>query len=195
MMMKDAELNYRDIFYPPGGILIWMIIFVELITFSLGLIAMIYLGNTEPSVFHSSCLTLNKNIAIINTIVLLTSSYFMAMAIQFVKNENTKKALNYIGFTILFGLLFVILKSIDYYLKIQAGEFLTTNTFYTFYWILTAFHLIHVLIGLSILIYFYLTLRKTKSDLELTDLMAGATFWHMCDLIWLLLFPVLYLIF
>jgi nitric oxide reductase NorE protein len=191
--MKDTELNYRDIFYPPGGVLIWMIIFIELITFSLGLIAMVYYGKSEAALYHSSCLTLNKNIAIINTIVLLTSSYFMATAIRFVKDENTRKASGYIRFTILFGLLFVCLKAFDYYLKVQAGEFLTTNTFYTFYWILTAFHLIHVLIGLSILLYFYMTLRKATSDLVLTDLMAGAAFWHMCDLIWLLLFPVIYL--
>ena len=193
--MKDTELNYRDIFYPPGGILIWMIIFIEITTFSLGLIAMVYYGKSEAELYHSSCLTLNKNIAIINTIVLLTSSYFMAMAIQFAKNENTGKAVDYTGLTILSGLLFVCLKAFDYYLKIQAGEFLTTNTFYTFYWLLTAFHLIHVLIGLSILIYFFIHLRKSKSDFVFTDLMAGAAFWHMCNLIWLLLFPVLYLIF
>lgn len=193
--MKDTELNYRDFFYPPGGILIWMIIFIELLTFSLGLIAMVYYGKSEATLYHSSCLTLNKNIAIINTIVLLSSSYFMATAIQFIKNENNTKAVAYIRFTILFGLLFVCLKAFDYYLKIQADELLTSNTFYTFYWILTAFHLIHVLIGLSILTYFYMSLKKDKSDLELTDVMAGAAFWHMCDLIWLLLFPVIYLIF
>ena len=124
--MNDADNDYRKFFYPPGGILIWMIIFVELITFSLGLIAMVYYGKSEATLYHSSCLKLNKNIAIINTIVLLTSSYFIATAIQFVKNENTRKATDYI---------------------------------------------------------------------KLTDMMAGAAFWHMCDLIWLLLFPVLYLLF
>ncbi len=156
---------------------------------------MVYYGKAESTLFHVSCLTLNTNIAIINTLVLLTSSYFVATAMQYLKKENVKKSADYIGLTIILGLLFVCMKSVDYYLKIQAGEFLTTNTFYTFYWILTAFHLIHVLIGLSILIYFYITIRKNNTKMEFTDLMASAAFWHMCDLIWLLLFPVLYLIF
>ena len=193
--MNDADNDYRKFFYPPGGILIWLIIFVELITFSLGLIAMVYYGKSEATLYHSSCLKLNKNIAIINTIVLLTSSYFIATAIQFVKNENTRKATDYIRLTIIFGFIFVCLKSFEYYLKIEAGEFLTTNLFYTFYWMLTAFHLIHVLIGLSILSYFYIAISKKENAIELTDMMAGAAFWHMCDLIWLLLFPVLYLLF
>jgi len=193
--LKEDEHNYREIFYPPGGVLIWMIIFIELTTFSLGLLAMVYYGKAESTLFHVSCLTLNTNIAIINTLVLLTSSYFVATAMQYLKKENVKKSADYIGLTIILGLLFVCMKSVDYYLKIQAGEFLTTNTFYTFYWILTAFHLIHVLIGLSILIYFYITIRKNNTKMEFTDLMASAAFWHMCDLIWLLLFPVLYLIF
>jgi nitric oxide reductase NorE protein len=64
------------------------------------------------------------------------------------------------------------------------------NTFFTFYWLHTGFHVIHVLVGLGILVSFKFTLKK----LETEDLEAGAAFWHMCDLIWLLLFPVLYLI-
>lgn len=192
--MKDAEHRYSDFFYPPGGILIWLIVFIEITTFSLGLIAMVYYGNLEPSVFHSSCLTLNKNIAAVNTIILLSSSYFMVTALEYFKSGNNKKAKDNIKLTILFGLIFVCLKITDYYLKTQSGDFLTTNTFYTFYWILTAFHLIHVLIGLSILLYFHITMRNGKLP-ELTDLSAGAVFWHMCDLIWLLLFPVLYLIY
>ena len=195
MSMTESKPDYRNIFYPPGGILIWIIIFLELITFSLGLLAMVYYGKAESTLFHASSQTLNLNIAIVNTVVLLSSSYFMATAVQFTKEENTKKAADYTGLTIIFGLLFVCLKTFDYYLKIQAGEFLTTNTFYAFYWMLTAFHLIHVLIGLSILIYFYIAMKRGKEALQLTDMMAGAAFWHMCDLIWLLLFPVIYLIF
>lgn len=192
--MEEQEPNYKNIFYPPGGILIWMIIFIELITFSLGLIAMTYFAKTEPALFHTSASTLHKNIALINTLILLSSSFFMANTIQFIKIDEQKKAEKYLGLTIILGLLFVCLKSSEYYLEIQAGQFLSTNIFFTFYWLLTAFHLIHVIIGLTILFYFFRTIKKNKPFLFI-DLMAGATFWHMCDLIWLLLFPVIYLIF
>ena len=92
--------------------------------------------------------------------------------------------------TILGGLLFLALKTIEYYFKIEAGLTLDHNTFFTFYWLLTGFHVIHVLVGIVILGYFYFSLKNQ----EIEDIEAGAAFWHMCDLIWLLLFPVIYLI-
>jgi len=70
-----------------------------------------------------------------------------------------------------------------------------TNIFFSFYWLLTAFHLIHVIIGLVILAWTNYGMTKENSDTVVEDVEACAAFWHMCDLIWLLLFPVLYLIF
>lgn len=192
--MEEQVPDNKNIFYPPGGILIWLIIFIELITFSLGLIAMAYFAKTESELFHTSCSTLHKNIALVNTLILLSSSYFMANTIQQIQNKMKNKAARYLGFTIVLGLLFVCLKSSEYYLEIQAGQLLSTNIFFTFYWLLTGFHLIHIAIGLSILIYFYNAIKKNKTFLT-SDLIAGAAFWHMCDLIWLLLFPIIYLIF
>ena len=69
------------------------------------------------------------------------------------------------------------------------------NTFFTFYWMLTLFHVIHVIVGLVILTSVYFGLRKKKQSLSIEDVEASAVFWHMCDLIWLLLFPIIYLIF
>jgi nitric oxide reductase NorE protein len=67
--------------------------------------------------------------------------------------------------------------------------------FFTFYWMLTAFHLIHVLVGLIILVWTNKGMTQKNSDTVVEDVEGCAAFWHMCDLIWLLLFPVLYLIF
>ena len=67
--------------------------------------------------------------------------------------------------------------------------------FYTFYWLLTGFHVIHVIIGMVILAWTNYGMIKKKSDTAIEDVEGCAAFWHMCDLIWLLLFPTLYLIF
>ena len=91
------------------------------------------------------------------------------------------------------GFLFLALKSIEYYFKIEAGITIGYNTFFTYYWLLTLFHLVHVIVGLVILFVVSRSLIKNKTNLE--DFEASAAFWHMCDLIWLLLFPVIYLIF
>ena len=95
----------------------------------------------------------------------------------------------------LFGILFLILKTIEYDSKLDAGLVMSTNLFFTFYWMLTLFHVIHVIVGLIILTSVFFGMIKENSTMQMEDVEASAAFWHMCDLIWLLLFPVIYLIF
>jgi len=195
MDMKTPILNYKNIYYPPGGILLWIIIFLELLTFGMALIAMVFYGKQEAEIFHNSRLLLNVTYGTINTILLLTSGFFMALSVSELKSENKHKTKRYLLLTMLFGLLFLTLKTIEYNDKFSAGLTIGYNTFFTFYWMLTLFHVIHVLVGLVILgsVYFGLTKENTTTSIE--DVEASAAFWHMCDLIWLLLFPIIYLTF
>ena len=172
----------------------WIIIYLELITFCMAMLAMAYYNLEEPNVFHESRLLLNANYGVLNTVFLLTSGFFMAISVNEVKARNREKAKRYVLLTICFGTLFLILKSVEYYAKIEAGLSIGYNTFFSFYWMLTLFHVIHVIIGLVILSSVYLSL-KHKKELVLEDIEASAAFWHMCDLIWLLLFPIIYLLF
>ena len=185
----------KNIYYPPGGILMWIIIFLELITFAIALLAMVYYSKQEPEVFHNSRLLLNPTFGTINTLFLITSGFFMALSVHYLKHKNTLKSSLYLKLTILGGVLFLILKTIEYYIKINAGLGISYNTFFTFYWMLTLFHVIHVVVGLGILTVIYFDLKKKKEKVNLEDFEASAAFWHMCDIIWLILFPVIYLIF
>ncbi len=191
--MNTEAINHKNIFYPPGGILIWIIIFLELITFGIALIAMVVSNNEEPELFHNSRLLLNTAIGTINTIFLVTSGFFMVKSVGEFKKQNVKRASLFLNLTMLGGFLFLALKSIEYYFKIEAGITIGYNTFFTYYWLLTLFHLVHVIVGLVILFVVSRSLKNKKANLE--DFEASAAFWHMCDLIWLLLFPVIYLIF
>ena len=173
----------------------WIIIFLELITFGMALVAFAIYGNEEPALFQESRLHLNSTFGAVNTIFLLTSGFFMAVAVQQFKENNLPKSSFYFKLTMLGGLLFLILKSVEYYQKIESGITVDTNTFFAFYWLLTGFHVLHVLMGLVILIWTNNGMMKKNSDTEVVDVEACAAFWHMCDLIWLLLFPVLYLIY
>lgn len=192
--MDTKNINYKSIYYPPGGILLWIIIFLELITFGMGLISFVYYSKEGPALFHSSRLALNKTIGVINTLVLLSSGFFMAETVKYVKQHNLKKAALCLNLTKLGGLLFIILKATEYYQKINAGISLNTNLFYTYYWLLTAFHLVHVVAGLVILMFVFAGISKNTTTINLENMEASAAFWHMCDLIWLLLFPVFYLV-
>ncbi len=188
--METTKIDYKNIYYPPGGILLWIVIILELITFGIALIALVYSSKDNPELYHNSRLMLNASYGAINTVFLLTSGFFMATTVHYFKKQKLSKASFYLKLTMAGGVLFLILKSLEYYHKIDAGLGLDYNIFFTFYWLLTGFHVIHVLVGLVILSYFYFSLKNQK----LEDIEAGAAFWHMCDLIWLLLFPIIYLI-
>lgn len=192
--MKAINATIKNIYYPPGGILMWIIIYIELITFCMAMLAMAYYNYEEPTIFHESRLLLNTNYGVINTVFLLTSGFFMAVTVNEIKIKNKLKAKRYLLLTMLFGILFLLLKTIEYYSKIEAGIAIDYNTFFSFYWMLTLFHVVHVLIGLVILACVYHNLTTQKEPV-IEDVEASAAFWHMCDLIWLLLFPIIYLLF
>lgn len=192
--MDTKTINYKSIYYPPGGILLWIIIYLELITFGMGLISFVFYSRENLELFHSSRLALNKTIGVINTLLLLTSGFCMAETVKYVKQNNIKKAALFLKLTNAGGVLFIVLKATEYYQKIHAGISLNTNLFYTYYWLLTAFHLVHVMAGLVILVFVFSGISKNTATINLENMEASAAFWHMCDLIWLLLFPVFYLL-
>ena len=193
--MQTETINHKNLYYPPGGILLWIVVFLELFTFGIALIAMIVYSKDEPEVFHNSRLLLNSTFGAINTVFLLTSGFFMATSVEYFKLNNIDKTSLYLKLTMLGGILFLLLKSVEYYGKIHAGLTMGYNTFFSFYWMLTLFHVIHVIVGLVILVSIYFGIKKNNTSTKLEDIEASAAFWHMCDLIWLLLFPVIYLIF
>lgn len=188
-------IDYKNIYYPPGGILIWIIIMMELITFGVALIVLVVLSRSESELFHQMAAKLNTLLGSLNTVVLLTSGLFMARSLHFFREENFQKSKIYLQLTLVFGSVFIIIKAFEYHQKIVEGIVLGSNTFMNFYWLLTGFHLIHVLVGLVLLTTFYGNISKRPKKIQFIDLEATASFWHMCDLIWLILFPVLYLLF
>ncbi|WP_296619336.1 cytochrome c oxidase subunit 3 [Marivirga sp.] len=193
--IQQNEINYKAISSPPGGILLWILILLEVFTFGLALAGLIYYRFQEPELFAQSTAVLNKTLGSINTIVLLTSGFFMAAAVHYFKKENVRNGIYSMLATILIGSAFLVIKWFEYEEKLNVGLGLDENMFFTFYWLLTGFHFIHVIVGLVILTLILLKITNKKNPVKIVDIEAGGAFWHMCDLIWLLLFPALYLIF
>jgi len=185
-MESTAKIDYKNIFYPPGGILIWIIIYLELVTFGIALVFMALNARAEPELFHESRLLLNTAYGAINTVFLLSSGWCMAQSVHFLKLGNFGKSKLFLRLTILGGMLFLVLKAVEYVDKIEAGLTVGYNAF---------FHVIHVVVGVIILLVLGRTLSKKPETLKIADYESGAAFWHMCDLIWLLLFPIIYLLF
>lgn len=176
---------------PPGGIFIWMLVALELLTFGIALIAFAASAKQAPEVFHESRQLLDVRFGLANTVFLLTSGYFMAEAVRHFQHADLHRSRRALSLALTGGTLFILSKSLEYSDKISHGHTLGSNAFFTWYWLLTVFHLMHVAVGLIILAVLRRRLDRTRAE----DLEAGGVFWHMCDLVWLLLFPALYLIF
>ena len=116
--MDSAKINYKDFFYPPGGILMWIIIFIELFTFGMALVAFVFYGSEEPQLFHQSRLQLNTTFGAFNTVFLVTSGFFMANAVHESKDHNLKNCSLYFKLAMVGGFLFLLLKSVEYYLSL-----------------------------------------------------------------------------
>lgn len=192
--METIKIDSKNAFYPPGGILIWLILTVEILTFLMAIITFMYTRSQQIEVFNEAQSYLNATLGTLNTIILITSGFFMAKTVHAVKKDENKKANRFIMISAVLGVLFLIVKGFEYYHKIDLGLTLRTNTFFTYYWFLTGFHFLHVFIGVILLLAIKPAIKKAKyNSKEFLDVETVATFWHMCDIIWILIFPVIYL--
>ena len=184
-----------SVFEPPGGILIWIIVVVELLTFGAGLVVFAVQKRSEPAVFALGHARLSQPVALANTVILLTGGWFMANALIRFRGEQHRAASAWTGAAMLSGFAFLALKGWEYADKLDHGLTLRHDSFFTLYWLLTVFHCMHVAVAVVILTVFRISLRRgncTAAHSESFE--AGGIFWHLCDLVWLLLYPVLYLL-
>ena len=193
-LIFPEHIDHRHIAYPHGGLLVWIVILLEIGTFGLGVAGLVYYGSLDPDGFSAGREQLNLGYGTINTMLLLSSGYCMAVAMHQLKTKALEKCLRWMRISILGGLLFTGVKGLEYSEKLNADLGMGHDMFFTFYWLMTAFHLVHVVVGLLIIWVLYLRLSKEKPT-DILDVEAGAAFWHLCDLIWLILFPALYLLF
>lgn len=191
----NIETHKKNIYYPPGGILIWFLMILELFTFIGASMVFLYYKRDAQDEFKVGQEFLNKTIGTINTIILITSGYFIANAVHYMRLNNYRLASIATKISLVLGILFLIIKGLEFYQKISLGIGFEYSTFFTFYWLLTGFHFVHVLFGIGLLTYLILALKNKKytSD-NMFDLESIVTYWHMCDLIWILIFPILYLL-
>lgn len=179
----------------PGDLAIWFFIMAELLVFGVFFIVYVFVRGNNLELFNSYQLELHKIAGAINTIALITSSYFVALAVHAIKNDQVKRTGYMILLALLMGCVFVGVKLWEYSHVFGAGISLSTNTFYTFYISLTFFHFMHVLMGMTILGALYFFTRQGKySAADHTGIETGGSYWHMVDLVWIILFPLVYII-
>src|SRR3546814_756194 len=153
---------------------------------------MVYRGQ-HHALFLQSQQHLNQGIAVINTVVLLSSSLFVALATGAARNGKVRDAFHLFGLAVALGAAFPILKMFEWIPEISAGLTPGTNLFFMYYYVMTGMHLCHVLLGLAILGFVMRDLHVSqRPDIRFVE--TGATYWHMVDVLWLVLFALLYLL-
>jgi nitric oxide reductase NorE protein len=171
----------------PGEPMMWVLIVSELLVFGAGLVAFMAMRLTDPTGFAEAQAHLHRVGAAFNTVVLVTSGLFAALAVRAAHAGRARRKQALLGAAMALGVVFLIVKGVEYADKAGQGISHETHAFFMFYYLLTGFHAAHVVAGIALL-----GLVALVKDPHATE--TGAAFWHMVDLVWVLLFPVIYLI-
>lgn len=189
--VADPRAPQRSLLEPPGGLLMWIIVGLELVTFSFVFGVVAHLRATEPALFAAGQAHLDPRLGVALTLALLTSGWLAAEAVHAFRAGRLVATRRYYAASVGIGLVFVGLKVLDYVEKSRVGLGLDDD-FGAAYVLATGFHFAHVLVGLAMLAYVAVRVgRKRFEDTE-TAVAGTALFWHMCDIAWFFLFPLFY---
>lgn len=171
----------------PGELMMWVLIVSELLVFGAGLTAFMAVRLTDPAGFAEAQDHLLRAGAALNTMVLVTSGLLAAQALRWRRADARVAARVALVLAAGLGLVFLGIKGAEYSAKAAQGIAWDTHPFFTFYYLLTGFHAAHVVAGVVLLL--LVAIRDAPNHIE-----AAAMFWHMVDLVWVLLYPVVYLL-
>ncbi len=185
-----ARQSGRTVHMPGDGAM-WVMVLGDFVFFGAYFIIFMVQRSMKPEEFLQSQQHLNLTIGVVNTLVLLTSSWFVARGVQMARAGDHERALRltYLGGAC--GVLFILIKAYEWSTKVAAGYTMPSDEFLLFYYMLTGVHLFHVGLGLLILGIVVRELRNPRRR-RMSMVESGATYWHMVDLLWIVIFGLLY---
>jgi nitric oxide reductase NorE protein len=170
----------------------WVYIVGDLFIFGGWFVFYLVYRARQPSVFFESQAQISQTIGVINTLILLVSSWWVALCVNATRTGRYDQATRYAWLTILSGALFGASKVYEWMSEVASGHTFTSNYFFMFYYFLTAIHLFHVMCGFIVLGVLVRHVRNPalRSQVVIENC---AAFWHMIDLLWVVIFALLYL--
>ncbi|HEX5804991.1 MAG TPA: cytochrome c oxidase subunit 3 [Macromonas sp.] len=181
---------------PPArvsGILVFII--ADIIVFGILFLGFMSDRLAQLELFDSSAATLNVNLGMLNTVILMTSGLLVVLAVNAARHGNRSATRWWLGLSMLVGLGFGVTKLTEYSDKFDHGLSMMTNNFYMYYFVLTGAHFLHFLGGMvALAALWFLAGRNQVNGPYFRWLESGALYWHMVDLLWIVIFPMLYLL-
>ena len=179
----------------PGESGTWVFLFGDMLVFGAFFVTFLVERAKAPEVFDAARATLHIGVGAVNTLVLLTSSLCVVLALSAVRTGERGIATRSTATAMCLGAVFIALKVYEYVTLAAAGHGPGANDFYLYYFILTGLHLFHVCLGLGALSFVLSQTRRSELSSTRIALVEGGTcFWHLVDLLWIFLFALLYLV-
>jgi heme/copper-type cytochrome/quinol oxidase subunit 3 len=190
----EIQVGHETAILPSGKLGVWWFIASEIMVFG-GLIGTYVLLRVAHGGWTDQASHVNWRLGAINTLVLVTSSLTMILALNAVRVERRERAARFLLLTVLLGLTFLGIKSIEYTHELGEGFTPTSGMFWSFYYIMTGLHGLHVLGGIILNATLYIAaVRGTLwSDNRRARVEFAGLYWHFVDVVWIFLFPLLYL--
>lgn len=179
-----------------GDLAMWFIVAIEMLTFGLFFIVFAVARSRDPATFQAGQATLDLNLGAINTVLLLTGSWCAARGVLALRHGGLKAGATWLWGASGFGAAFLFAKGFEYRQKALAGYDIETDTFWMFYYVLTGFHFLHVAAATLMLagIAWLVPRRRWGGAGGTHAPETVAVFWHMVDLLWVVLFPLVYVL-
>jgi len=178
----------------PGDSGVWVFIMADMSAFAIFFLVFCASRIQNPALYAQARHALDLRFGLANTLILLTSGAFMARAVRQGRAEAWQAARRSMILALGIGALFAVSKSLEWATKIHHGIGLTTNEFFAYYFVFTGVHFLHFIVGEGVLL---VLIRRCRQPLAQADRLrwaeAGAAYWHMVDLLWIVLFALLYL--
>ena len=171
----------------PGELMMWVLIASELLVFGAALIACLSVRASDPVAFASDQALLDRTAAAVNTSVLVTSGLCAAAAVRAREAGTRRVARRWLFAAGGLGIVFLAIKGAEYASKASLGIGIDTSPFFMFYYLVTGFHALHVVAGV-------LLLALVSWADSVRNMEAAVAFWHLVDLVWVLLFPIIYVL-
>jgi nitric oxide reductase NorE protein len=173
----------------------WTFLFIDMVVFQLIFFTFMTERARHIVQYTASQANLNELFGLANTLILITSSWMVVKAVNASKVQAPNLVSSYLGISLLLGFVFAVNKLIEYYLEFNAGFSPTTNSFFSFYFFITLVHFLHVIAGMIAMAHFRRhALRRAGDQGYQTGLENVGLFWHLVDVLWIFIFPMLYLV-
>ena len=173
----------------------WIFLATEVLLFG-GLFTAYFIFKFKwPEVFEAGASHLDVTMGALNTVVLLTSSFTMALAVDSAQRGHQARLKKHLILTLIFGCGFLVVKYFEWSHKIHIGLLPGTDLFFGIYFMTTGLHLLHVLVGMSFIgLLLFRAFKGRYHEENFGGVEVGGLYWHIVDIIWIFLFPLLYLI-